>query len=101
MTNRVFQTAAVTDLDEIVDYLSAKAGEQVALRYALAFQVAFDRIRDLPASGSPRPRLGPETRSIGVSPYLIFYDFDATADQVHVLRILHSRRNIQPSMLWP
>ena len=94
MTTRLFEPSAETDLNEIIDFLSGHAGTAVALKYATAFQRAFDRIRDFPAGGSPRPFFGADTRVVIVQPYLIFYDYMIETDTVHVLRILHPRRNI-------
>jgi len=101
MTQRIVHDPAVADLNEILDYPAMNAGKAVALRYAMAFQKAFDRIVEFPASGAPRPKLGPDTRLVIVQPYLIFYDYLAAQDSVHVLRILHSRRNITKLSLKP
>lgn len=101
MTTRIFEPQAELDLAEVLDFLEAQAGPRVALKYANAFQRTFDRIRDFPAGGSPRPEFGPDTRLAIVSPYLIFYDYNSFRDSVWVLRILHSCRNVRPEIIRP
>lgn len=101
MTVRLVQETASRDLDEILDFLEAEADGPVALRYAVAFQSAFYRITKFPQLGAPRPKLGSDTRLVIVQPYLIFYDHLVAQDHVHVLRILHERRNITAQLLKP
>jgi plasmid stabilization system protein ParE len=50
--------AALSDIEQITSYLNAEAGATVALRYASAFDAAFDRLAQFPGVGPPRPRLG-------------------------------------------
>ena len=45
-----------------------------------------------PFSGPARPELGPDVRSVIVSPYLIFYA--VRGDHITILRILHGNRDI-------
>ena len=60
--------AARADIRKIVDYLETNAGKAVALRFALAFDAAFDRVADLPGVGSPRREFGPNIRLSIVDP---------------------------------
>lgn len=101
MTHRVYQRAVKSDLIHILSYLKFNAGEAVSWRYARRFQTSFDRIKDIPKTGSPRPRLGRVTRCVRVQPYLIFYDYDAVVDVVNILRVIHSHRKITKASLKP
>ena len=60
---------------------------------------ATDNLAISPGIGSPRPHLGEDTRLIVVKPYLIFYDGGPDSDVVHVLRILHGKRDITPDLV--
>ena len=54
---------------------------------------SFENLSSFPLSGSPRPRLGQDVRSIVVSPYLILYA--VRRDHVTILRVLHGSRDIE------
>jgi toxin ParE1/3/4 len=99
MAGVTFSPEAVRDLLEIVDYLADVAGQSVARRYNEEFRRAIDNLRDLPASGSPRPEFGVDVRIVIVRPYLVFYEFKAVEDVVYVLRLLHGRRNVTAQLL--
>lgn len=99
MTRRVVTPAADGDLTVILDYLEAKAGPRVALKYARLFEHALERIDDHPGLGAPRPALGPLARIVVVSPYIIIYDHDRDANSVSVVRVLHGRRDITSRLL--
>jgi len=92
-------SAAQADFDEIIDYLTGVAGNRVAADYADRLRASVNRIAAFPGIGSPRERMGPETRVTSVDPYLIFYDGGPRSDTVHVLRILHGHRNITPELI--
>ena len=93
MITRIVKRQAEIDLDVLLDHLSDEAGSQVARKYAMAFDECLSKLSQFPGIGAPRPELGTMTRMSIVSPYLVFYDFDAGSDTVTVLRILHGRRN--------
>jgi plasmid stabilization system protein ParE len=95
----VVSNAARLDARNILDYLQEHAGDAIALRYAVDFDAAIDRVADLPHTGSPRQQYGPDIRIVIVDPYLIFYSSTPSGDEVRVLRILHGSRNITRSML--
>jgi toxin ParE1/3/4 len=99
MAHVVITVAARADIRRIIDYLEEAAGRPIALRYALAFEGSFNRLIELPESGSPRPEFGARTRLVVINPYLIFYETDESADSVRVLRVLHGRRKITVEML--
>jgi toxin ParE1/3/4 len=92
-------TVAQADFDEILDYLTQAAGTRTAADYAERLRACVNRIAEFPGLGSPRRRLGPQTRATSVDPYLIFYDAGPRSKIVHVLRILHGRRNITPRLI--
>jgi toxin ParE1/3/4 len=52
-----------------------------------------------PASGAPRPAIGPHVRIGIVSPYIVIYEHDAAQDTVTIFRIVHGRRKITGKML--
>jgi toxin ParE1/3/4 len=90
---------AQADFDAVIDYLTTVAGNRVAVAFAENVQASIDRLADFPGIGSPRPQFGAETRTVGVAPYLIFYDGGPKSETVHVLRILHGRRDITPGLI--
>jgi toxin ParE1/3/4 len=87
------------DLLSTLEYLAEVAGPRIARRYDDGFKRAIENLGTSAGTGSPRPHLGPETRLTIVTPYLIFYDGGPHSDSVHVLRILHGRRNITPELI--
>src|SRR5262245_20374652 len=92
-------SAAQGDFDEIVDYLAEAAGTRTATSFADRLRESINLAAEFQGLGSPRPHLGPETRVTIVTPYLVFYDGGPDSDSVHVLRILHGRRNITPELI--
>jgi plasmid stabilization system protein ParE len=100
MTARlVVSYAARADVRDVLEYLRTEAGDRIALRYALAFGAAVDRIAELPHSGSPRRQYGPDVRVVIIDPYLIYYEAEPSGRGVHVLRILHGSRNITQELI--
>ena len=79
---------AITDYEDIIDFLESKAGARVADRYRQLFDAALDRI------GAPRIKLGPKTRILVVYPYSIYYDGEPKGEVATALRILHGRRRV-------
>src|SRR2546425_9108043 len=92
MARVVVSDRAGHDPRRIPSDLDEQAGHRVAERYAADFKAAYPRLADLPASGPPRPALGPKTRIAIVLPYIVIYDHEG--DAVTVLRVLHGKRNI-------
>jgi toxin ParE1/3/4 len=97
MARVVITGTADADVTGIITYLVRNAGHQVAQRYLGAFDAVYDRLADVPASGSPRPALGRNARIALVHPFVVIYDY--VDDTVTVLRVLHGRRDIAREIL--
>jgi plasmid stabilization system protein ParE len=97
MARVVVSNLAKRDLRLILSDLNRKAGYSVAASYAADFKATYRRLADIPASGPPRPGLGPSTRIAIVLPYIVIYDH--VDDLVTVLRVLHGKRNITHDLL--
>ena len=90
---------ANADIDAGCDWLVREAGAAVASKLLDTLEKCFDEIARQPGSGLPRwshvlPVRGLRTWVVGGFQYLIFY-LDKT-DEVDVLRVLHSARDIPP-----
>lgn len=79
--------AARADLADIWHTGVLRWGEAQAERYADAIEANFQRLRDNPLMGSPRPQLLPDVRVLVVRRHLAFYR--VVADRIEVIRILH------------
>lgn len=97
MAHVVITTSADADLAEIIEDLASKGAIAAAVRYAEEFEALFDRLRDFPGIGAPRPKLGPQTRIGIIPPYLAIYDHQA--ETVRAPRILHGRRKIAARLI--
>ena len=98
MARLIVSVAASDDVRDIVNYLENHAGPRTALRYALDFDAVLDRIAEMPGAGSLREYLGAGVRMVMVAPYLVFYETASSGD-VHVLRVLHWRRDITTNLI--
>ena len=85
---------ALADIEEIMDYLTAFAGNALAAKYEHGFNALFERIVAHPGIGAPRPRLGKNVRIMTVSPYSIYYDGGPTSDLAAILRVVRGRRRV-------
>lgn len=94
MTRVVVSPRADTDIDGILDRLSALAGIAVAERYAGDLQAIYERLEMFPAIGAPRPSLGYNTRIVVLEPYVVFYRYSPDEETVTVVRVLDGRRNV-------
>ncbi len=63
------------------------------------FRMTIERLVDMPLTGAPRPRLGPNTRIAVVAPYILIYDYKRDDDILTLLRILHGKRDITRLLL--
>jgi toxin ParE1/3/4 len=99
MARLIVSSLAQADTACIARNLTTKAGHAVAARYLDSFEKLYDRLTDHPASGAPRPAIGPHIRIGVVSPYIVIYEHDAPQDTVTVFRIVHGRRKITGKML--
>ena len=87
------------DIVAILDYLTRTAGPRVAAKYADAIDEAIARLEDMPGTAAPRPTLGPNIRITVVRPYLIIHEHRRGDEALHVLRVVHGRRNITADIL--
>jgi len=99
MARVVVSPSADADADEIWAYLAKTAGAATADKYDALFTEVYDRLAVDPDMYAARPRLGAKIRIAVVAPYLIVYEH-ATPDIVNIIRILHGRRRIGPSLLY-
>jgi plasmid stabilization system protein ParE len=99
MTRLVVTADADIDARDIISYLRQKASPRVAADYARRFNVTIERLLELPQSGAPRPALGRDTRIAIVQPYLLIYDYVQETNTLTLLRIMHGRRNVTPTLL--
>ncbi len=88
---------AKRDVRHILSDLNRRASYRIAARYAAEFKSVFQRLAEFPATGAPRPGLGPQCRIALVLPYLVIYDF--ADDEVIVQRVLHGRRNVTRALI--
>jgi toxin ParE1/3/4 len=99
MGRAILSAQARLDLVAIIEHLTEVASPRVARGIESSFKEAIDGLSISPGLGSPRQHLGAETRITSVHAYLIFYDGGPDSATVHVLRILHGRRNITPDLI--
>ena len=97
MAQVIVTERAKRDVRRILSDLNERAGYGVAARYAADFKATYRRLADVPAGGSPRPALGPDSRIAIVLPYIVIYDHKD--DVVTVLRVLHGKRNITRDLI--
>lgn len=82
---------AIRDIDEIWDWVAAE-DMRAAERLAERITHATDRLADFPESGSPRPELGRDVRSIVVGRYIVVYRVGP--DSVDIVRVVHGAREL-------
>jgi toxin ParE1/3/4 len=99
MARIVITPLAGIDTRGILLDLAGLAGRATAAKYAGLFEQLFDRLEDHPASGAPRPALGPQIRFGIVPPYIVIYQHAEVDDTVTVLRVVHGRRRITGRLL--
>ncbi len=99
MARVIVAAPADADTADIIAYIAAKAGYNVAGQYVVSFEKLYDRLAGHPGSGATRPALGPRVRIGIVSPYIVIYEHDAASDTVTILRIVHGRRRITGKLL--
>lgn len=91
--------AAQEDFDAVIDHLTGLSNRAVVAKYAEQIRAKINLLVDFPGTETPCPGLGYETPVASVPPYLIFYDGGPPSQIVHVLRILHGRRDIAPELI--
>jgi toxin ParE1/3/4 len=82
--------AAIADADDIWFYI-AQENVAAAQRMIERISDATARLPDFPASGSPRPDIHPEARSIPVGQYVVYYRIGAEA--IDIVRVVHAARD--------
>jgi len=82
---------AIRDVEEIWDWIAA---DNMATAERLAERIAHatDRLVRFPHSGTSRPDLGPEVRSIVIDRYLVLYRVGP--DSVDIIRVVHGAREL-------
>jgi plasmid stabilization system protein ParE len=90
MARIIVASPADADTADIIAYLAANAGYNVAGQYIVSFEKLYDRLAGHPGSGAPRPALGPRVRNGIVSPYI---SRDFALDPQDLARLLVSRAN--------
>ena len=96
-----FPPDAKRDAAQIVEHYRYEAGHDVAQRFSAALRAALGTLRDHPEIASPRfatltGLVGLRAWPITGFPYLIFYR--TLGDEVFILRILHTARDIPASL---
>lgn len=82
---------SLDDLLAIWTYL-ADRDEQAADRLVDAVEVRLTKLEQHPRTGSPRPRLGRDVRSVAIGRYLLLCR--PIEEGVQLLRILHGARDL-------
>ena len=88
---------AARDLEEIGDYI-AQANPTRAGSFVAELRAQCQKICRNPAGYRQRPELSDNLRSCAHGNYVIF--FEATTEQVIIIRILHGARDV-PEVLKP
>ena len=83
--------SADADLDDIYEWI-ARDDPQAAERTVERIVDAAKRLRHFPDSGTSRPELGPQARSIVIGKYLVLYRVGS--DSVDILRVVHGARDL-------
>ena len=91
--------AARRDLFQIVTHLAAVAGPVTADRWDRKLWKAIEEVSESPGSGAPRPTLAEHARIVVVHPYVVIYEHERGSDSLHILRVVHGRRNITKELL--
>ena len=93
--NVVIEVPAVSDIDDIFDYISNVLKEpNAAERICDSIETAIYSLRQLPlryAVIDEEPFASREIRKIPVKSYIVFYTVDNS--EVHILRVMYGRRD--------
>lgn len=98
MNRLVISHDAKLDLVGIFDYVRRER-PQAAFRLIDRLVARMKLLRASPDAGELCERLGPEIRRTVVGRYAIYYQ--AALDDVHVLRVLHSAREMPTAFFEP
>lgn len=89
----VLSSSAVSDINEIFDYILAEAGERIARDYVGKIRDFLQRLDLFPHRGTVIDR-DSNTRSVGFERRATVI-FRVQNDQVTILRVFHQGRNIE------
>lgn len=87
----IYSAAALGDLREITAFIAAD-NAATAERFSNRLVDLAESLRHLPERGRPVKRWG-SVRVLVLSPYLIFYRFDASENRAEVLRFWHGAQD--------
>lgn len=87
--------AAEEDLECIGDYISEDNPSR-ALTFVQELREKCRRLAEMPKSAPARPELGRNIRSRPAGNYVIYYR--PLSEGIEVIRILHTRREVEPDM---
>ena len=93
----IVSPCAAKDLQEIVEYVTDKAGVAIGRKLESRLIRAIERLADFPEMGRTFARLGIGVRGVVSAPYIAFYRLDG--DLVRILRVLHSSRKITRKLI--
>lgn len=97
----VLSEAAIADILEQADWYRAQSGRSLALRWEKAVKSAITQIVSHPLSGPLCSFRSSELRDVRRTmipkfpKHLMFYRFDAGAEEVFVLRVVHGARDLE------
>ncbi|MBD2509408.1 type II toxin-antitoxin system RelE/ParE family toxin [Nostoc sp. ATCC 53789] len=92
MSNYTFTPLAVSDLDNIYEYIAANDLAIVG-RLLNRFTQLFRKLAAMPGIGRNRPELGEGIRSFSSGNYVIFYR--TVEGGIQIMRVLHGARDIE------
>ncbi len=92
MSHYTFTPLAVSDLDNIYEYIAA---DDLAIlgRLLNRFTELFRKLAAMPGIGRNRPELGEGIRSFPSGNYVIFYR--TVEGGIEIMRVLHGARDIE------
>ncbi|MDL2227112.1 type II toxin-antitoxin system RelE/ParE family toxin [Deltaproteobacteria bacterium OttesenSCG-928-M10] len=93
MSRLVIGDDAIVDLKRVRQFIRAK-NRDAAERMILTLQKSFDRLALSPMAGAPYGEHRRLVIKFGSSAYIAYYNYDETIDLVEILRIHHSREDI-------
>ena len=95
--NVIIEVPAVSDIDGIFDYIANTLKEPgVAEHICDSIEAAIFSLRKLPMRHGiigEEPFASKEIRKMPAKNYIVFYAVDKVLNEVHILRVMHSRRD--------
>lgn len=89
----VIAPAAKNDLKDIYQYGLRQWGQAQSESYLSTIKNQFWLLTQQPLTGTERPELLPDTRSLPIESHTLFYR--VTANRVEIIRVLHGRQDPQ------